>query len=103
MVETMTRKRRTSEEQIADLESKIAVIKARSERRRARQNPAVRQVLFAVRALDKALANSKDQVLRRAAEDARTTLGACLAVSGVAPKQLAVPRARSRSSRKEQP
>lgn len=76
------RTRRTHEKLIADLEAKIAAIKANVERRQARRDPALRHVATAARAIDKALELSKDKVLRSALGEARLTLTSCLAANG---------------------
>jgi hypothetical protein len=85
MLNSDTRTRRTEEERIAALEQRIADLKARAERKKARTNPSVRHSVAAIRSIDKALATSQDAVVRRALEEARTTLSACLAVQGVVP------------------
>ena len=78
--------RRSEEELIHDLESKIADIKARAERKKLKRDPAVRHVVAAVRAIDKALAETQDRAVRTELDGARATLSACLQLSGVAPK-----------------
>lgn len=80
-----TRARRSEEERIADLERRISELKARAERKKARTNPAVRHTVAALRAIDKALAATTDGSVRKALDDARATLSACLAVQGVVP------------------
>ena len=78
------RTRRTHEQLIADLQAEIASIKARAESEKAKKDPALRHVALALRAVDKALELSQDMVLRTALNEARLTLIACLAASGVA-------------------
>jgi hypothetical protein len=85
MSNSETRARRSEEERIADLERKIADLKARAERKKARTNPSVRHVVAALRSIDKALGTSQDAVVRKALDEARATLSACLAVQGVVP------------------
>lgn len=80
------RNRRSEEQLIQDLESKIAEIKARAERKKMKKDPAVRHVVAAVRSIDKALAESQDRALRTELDTARASLSACLSLSGVAPK-----------------
>lgn len=80
---TKTRTRRDSDQLIAALEQKIEAIKARAARRRAKSNPAVRHTVAAVRSMDRAMAAAEDAVLRKALEEARTGLGAYLALQGV--------------------
>lgn len=83
MVNNKPRARRSEEERIADLERRIAEIKARAERKKAKANPAVRHTVAALKAVDKALAASTDGAVRKALDEARATLSACLAVQGV--------------------
>jgi hypothetical protein len=85
MVNTDTRTRRSEAERIADLEQKIAALKARAERKKARTNPSVRHTVAAVRSIDKALATTQVGAVRQALDEARATLSACLAVQGVVP------------------
>ncbi len=87
MTDTDKKRIRRSEEQlIQDLESKIAEIKARAERKKLKRDPAVRHVVAAVRSIDKALAETQDRALRTELDGARASLSACLALNGVAPK-----------------
>ena len=74
---------RTSDQMVADLEAKIASIKARDQRRAARKNPAVQQAIVAVKAMDKSLASGADPVLKGALQEARVTLAAAVATTGV--------------------
>jgi hypothetical protein len=69
---------------IRDLEARIAQIKVRAEQRKARRDPALRHVTAAVRSIDKAMAATSDAATRQALQETRATLGACLAVNGVA-------------------
>jgi len=85
MLNSESRARRSEEERIAALEQKIADLKARAERKKARTNPSVRHSVAALRSIDKALATTQDAVVCRALEEARATLSACLAVQGVVP------------------
>jgi len=80
------RTRRSPEQMIKDLEAKIRGIKDRAERRKAGRDPALRHVTAAVRSIDKALKATADAATRNALEEARATLGACLAMSGVTPR-----------------
>lgn len=75
-------KQRTEAERVAELEAKIAAIKARGERKKARANPAVRLTVGAVKLLDKALNATTDGVARRTLEEARTALGAFVSTQG---------------------
>jgi RNA 3'-terminal phosphate cyclase len=77
------RSRRSAEQLISDLEKKIEQIKARAEQQRIKKSPALRHINSALRSIEKAAAESDDNVTRKALEDARSTLSACLAVNGV--------------------
>lgn len=98
MTDTATKRtRRTEETMIQDLEAKIAEIKARAERKKIKRDPAVKHVVAAVRSIDKAMSETQDRAVRTALEEARSTLSACLSLSGVAPKGgdgVLVPRGR---------
>jgi hypothetical protein len=75
--------RRTPEQKIKDLEAKIAEIKLRASRKKVQRDPALRHVSAAMRSIDKAHAATSDKATRKAMEDARATLSACLALHGV--------------------
>jgi hypothetical protein len=81
-----TRNVRTPEQMIADLEAKIAAVKRRAERQKVKKDPALRHINAAVKSIDKALAASEDSATRKALDEARVTLAAVLAMSGVSPK-----------------
>lgn len=77
------RTRRTEEQLIADLEAKIAALRARAEAKKAQRDPSLKHVRSALRAIDAAAGLSKDNALRQALADARSTLSACLSMMGV--------------------
>jgi hypothetical protein len=79
------RTRRTEEQRIADLERKIAALKARAEQKKAKRSPALRFMLAALNSIDKATAESEDAATRKALGEARSTLSACLSLNGVVP------------------
>lgn len=81
-----TRKVRTPEEMIADLEAKIAAVKRRAERQKVRKDPALRHITAALRSVDKALSSSEDTATRSALGEARTTLAAVLTMNGAPAK-----------------
>ena len=85
MIAKATRVRRTQEQLIADLETKIATLKARATRARVERDPIVRFITGAVKSIDKAMAETEDRVLRTALDEARSTLTACLALKGIVP------------------
>ncbi len=95
------RHRRTEAEMVRDLEAQIAALRGRAERKRVRKDPAMRQVLLAVKSLDKATSETKDSAMRKAIEEARTTLSACLALSGIVVPQIGVVQAKRTWKRKK--
>jgi hypothetical protein len=95
------RQRRTEEQMIADLEARIAAIKAQAERKKAKKDPALRHIQAALRSIDKALAETSDAATRTALDEARATLSACLSLNGVAVKGSAKPLGRRTSSSAE--
>jgi hypothetical protein len=78
-----SRQHRTEETRIAELEAKIAAIRARAERKKVKKDPSLRHISAAVRSVDKALGETNDAAMRRALDEARSTLSACLSLSGV--------------------
>ncbi len=76
------RQRRGVDQRIADLEGKIATIKAREARKQAQADPALRHASAALRSLDKALAAVEDVATKKALTAARSSLGACLGLDG---------------------
>jgi hypothetical protein len=87
-------KRRTDEEIIADLEIRIARIKAREARRKAATDPALRHIRVALRAIDKALAETRDPSTRRALGEASGALATCLGIRRPATKAARMARVR---------
>jgi hypothetical protein len=78
-----TRTHRSEEDRIAELEAKIAAIRARAERKKVKKDPSLRHISAAVRWIDKALGESGDAAMRQALDEARSTLSACLSLNGV--------------------
>lgn len=76
-------KQRSEQERVAELEAKIAAIRAREERKRAKANPAVRHALAALKEINKALAETADPEARRPIEDSRAGLAAFVATHGL--------------------
>ncbi len=96
-----TRVRRTDQQLIADLQAKIAQIKERAEKKRAKRDPALRHISAALRSIDKAKAGTKDPATHRALDEARATLGACLSLNRAAPSNgvlVAQPRRSSKAT-----
>jgi hypothetical protein len=75
--------RRSEEQRIAALESQIAALKAKAEAKKVTKDPALRYVSKALKAVDQAAEETQDGALRRALEEARSTLSACLQLKGV--------------------
>lgn len=75
--------RRTTEQQILDLQAKIKAIHERAERKKVKANPAVKFMAMGLRSIDKALNSTDDQVLKKALDEARATVASCLALTGV--------------------
>lgn len=82
------RKRRGIEDRIAALEAQIARIREREARRKAKSDPALRQVAIALKAVDKALATIQDEQARTTLDGARANLRALLrSDAGAAPSR----------------
>lgn len=79
------RARRTTDERIADLKAEIERIKARAAQQKAKKDPALRHISAAVRAIDKAMGETKDKATRAALAEARATLSACLVLNAAVP------------------
>jgi len=77
------RKRRTIEEQIADLQAKITAIKDREARKQAKADPALRHAAAALRSIDKALAASEDAQVKKSLGEARGLLTKLVGGAGV--------------------
>jgi len=85
MAKKTTRTRRTPEQLIEDLQKQIEAVKARAARAKVKKDPALRHINGAVRSIDKAAKATGDNAVRKALEEARATLGACLAMNGANP------------------
>ncbi len=79
------RARRTADERVADLQAEIKRIKARAAQQKVKKDPALRHISGAVRAIDKAMGETKDKATRTALAEARATLSACLALNVAVP------------------
>ena len=89
------RNRRTPDQMIADLEAKIADVKARAKAKEAKQHPEVKPFLAAVKALDKAMAAATEEGTRTALEAARAPLSTRMVELG-----LRMPDRKTRRGRK---
>ena len=83
MPQETKRGRRTDEQMIADLEARITELKTRAAQRKAKRSPALSFTMKAVKSIDAAMSSTDDGAMRRALDDARTTLSACLALHGL--------------------
>jgi hypothetical protein len=84
--EPRKRVRRSDEQLILDLQNKIQEIQGRAEAKKAKQSPAIRLMLRAVRAIDKAMdaAESEgDTALRHVLSDGREPIANYLQEKGV--------------------
>ncbi len=84
MSTTKTKKsRRTPEQIVADLEQKIADVKARAIAKEAKQNPEAKPFIAAVKAIDKAMGAATNEETTRALEAARVPLTTRLVEKGL--------------------
>ncbi|MEO6711722.1 MAG: hypothetical protein ABI054_14325 [Planctomycetota bacterium] len=93
--------RSSTEDRIKRLEDQIRTIKERAERKSVRSNPAIKFMAAALRSIEKAMKATEDAALRKALDEARATVSACLSLSGVTAKSargVLTPRARSSSA-----
>lgn len=85
---------RTADDRIAELQAKIEGIRTRDQRRAAKRDPAVSQALLAIKAVDRSLAANPAAPMKAALQEARVTLSACVAVTGlVVPESMVAVRA----------
>lgn len=85
MTEDMKRVRRSDERMIADLEARITALKARAAQKKAKRSPALAHTIKAVKAIDAAMSATDDGAMRRALDEARGMLSACLSLHGLSP------------------
>jgi N-methylhydantoinase B/oxoprolinase/acetone carboxylase alpha subunit len=98
---TETRKHRTPEQVVADLEAKIAAVKQRAASKEAKANPVGKALLLAVKAIDKAqavAAEAKNEPLGRALEASRAPLSEQVVAMGI---RLPDPKAKKGGRRKK--
>ena len=77
------RTRRSEEQLIADLEARIAEIKAKAAQKQAKRDPALKHINKAIKVIDIAMSECQDNATRKALDEARSTLSACMSLSGV--------------------
>lgn len=94
------RARKSYEDKIAELQQKIELIKKREEEKKQKKSPVLRFVRGALTAIDKALANCDDNVMKKELGEARLTLSAVLALSGASASSL-TPVASTRGRRSQ--
>src|SRR4051812_534152 len=92
MVEESKRVRRSDEQLIADLEARIESLKTRAAQKKAKRSPALSHTLKALKAIEAAMQASEDAAMKRALDEARGLLSACLSLHGVAVTGGGVPR-----------
>jgi len=91
------RYRRTDEELIADLKSKISMLKNRAEAKKLKESPAIKSAMAAVRQIDKGLKAAKeesDSRLRHALAAARKPIEDYMGEKGVKLPKADLPRGR---------
>ena len=88
---TKTRKRRTPEEMIADLQAEIEGVKQRAEARKLKDDPDVQEARKLARVVQKALRGTKDAEWKAALKAAQEAVGGYLEGKG-----LALPKGRTR-------
>lgn len=76
-------KQRSEEERVQELQAKIDAIRERGQRKKARANPVAKFATAAVKAIDKAAAETHDATAHEALADAREPLSAWLALQGL--------------------
>ena len=89
------RKRRSSEEIIADLQEEIRRVRARQKARELKSSPAHRAAMATIKGIDKALevaADENESVLRHALADARRSLGSYLEKKGIDLPKVSLPK-----------
>lgn len=82
MATATQRQRRSPEQLIADLEAKLQALKVKVEEKKKPRDPALKSLKAALRSIDTAASESKDAAIKRAIQEVRTTLTACLALAG---------------------
>lgn len=91
------RYRRTDEELIQDLQSRIMEVKNRQKARDVQKSPAIKAAATALKAVDRALAvaeESDDNLVRHVLADSRRPLAAYLEKVGVKTPKVKLPRGR---------
>ena len=95
---TATKRIRRNEDQlIADLEAKIAQLQRRAAQKKVKRDPTLKYISAAVKAIDKAMAETRDAATRTALDEARGTLSACLSLSGATTRSPSRPQAQRSS------
>jgi hypothetical protein len=80
--ESIRRQRRSLDQQIEALQSKILALREREARKQAKADPAMRFAASAVKSIDKALAATESGEMRKALAQARSTLAGHLGIDG---------------------
>ena len=70
--------RKTADQRVAELEAKIAGIREREERRKAKNDPVVRETRAALKAMDRAIAAATQDDVRNALKEVRARVEACV-------------------------
>lgn len=84
----MKYQRRTDDDRIAELAAKIEGIRLRAVRKAARANPAVKQAMLALKAMERALESQPDEPLGPALEQALALIRPALNQAGTTTAQV---------------
>ena len=95
---TKTYTRRTPDQIVADLEAKIAEVKARAAAKEAKKDPDAKALMAAAKAIDKALGAATDGETKTALEAARAPLSTRMVELGIRIPDRRTPRRRSRKA-----
>jgi hypothetical protein len=74
---------RSASDRVAELQSKIAAIEAREQRKAQRQNPVWKSTVVAIKALNAAIVDATDEEQRTALTNARLQLGQVVPLDAV--------------------
>ena len=98
--QTNGRKRRSTDELIADYEKKIREVKARAKEKELKSSPAMKRAVSLVKAMDRCLSEAAEEGnnhLRHAVADGRKALSKYLQTQGVTLPKANLPRGRKPS------
>jgi hypothetical protein len=76
------RPNRSAEQIVADLEAKIASVRAREERKKRMADPVVKYARGASKLIEKGIAAANDPVTKKALQDALLAVNGCVGIEG---------------------